>query len=726
MKALTNKKLLVLAAGAVLSLAACGQPQSSATGLSSSTSSAAPEKYVRGDDNAIYKSVLGEFEQLVETAHGIYDDSERYVAYAKAEGDLLARGLMVPTYTQGGTWAVTRVAPKTVSAAVHGLDSDRLQYLVAAKPQAAGQKANFLTKAQRDELKTRWQAAKDAGKSSQYDPKAYLIEQGYEIADEYTVTESAWPQTADLLTTYRAADTEQLVNAIEGLVEYDNVGVLRGAMAVENEDGTPYTVSQDGKTYTFKIRTDAKWVDNTGKVMGSVTADDFVAGFQHAFDAKSALSYLAAGVIKGVTEYMTGQETDFSKVGYKAIDAQTLQIELVSAESYFPSRLVYSLFMPMNREFFVSKGGVFGITEFQAKKSSADYKYGKTNDVTSILYNSAFYCSKWETTKNSGSMEFTKNPNFYNKDKVNLNKIKFIYDDGSQPMNNYNAAIAGTYAGIGLGKATGLLDKATEDGYFDANAYISDTNATTYFGSLNLNRGAWEGVGGVAKSNQTEHQKILNNKAFNNQDFRLGFLHGFDRASWRDLSVGQGVGKYSLRNMYTYPDFVKLSKEVTDGNKVFPVNTTYGELVEWYANQKGAKMKAADGQDGWYNLEEAKVKLAAAKAAIPEWGANDRVSIDVVYYTGSVSMVAQTNAFKQFIESAIGQYVTINMIGVSTTDDYYNCGYYVETGVDLPQDYFDGSGWGPDYLDPGTYLDTWSIQRDASMLKVCGLDAEAE
>lgn len=724
MKALTNKKILVLAVGAVLSLAACGG-KSSASGLSSGAPE--PEKYIRGNDNAIYKATLGEFTDLVEAAHAIYDDDARYVAYAKAEGELLAKGVMVPTYTQGGTWAISRVAPKTISAAVHGLDSDRLQYLVAAKAEKKeGDKANFLTKAERDELKAKWQAAKDAGKSENYDPKAYLIEKGYKIADTHVVTESAWPQTADVLSTYRAADTEQLCNSIEGLVEYDNVGVLRGAMAQENEDGSPFTVSADGLTYTFKIKSGIKWVDNNGRAVADVTADDFVAGFQHAFDAKSALSYLAAGIIEGVSEYMAGKTTDFATVGYKAVDANTLQIKLVAKESYFPSRLVYSLFMPMSRAFFQSKGGVFGITAFQEAKKAGTVKYGLTNDPTSLLYNSAFYCSKWETTKNSGEMVFTKNPHFYNADKVNLNTIQFIYDDGSQPTNIYNQTVSGTFAAVGLGKSTGLLDLATKDGYFEANAYISDTNATTFFGSLNLNRGAWEGVGGIAKSNQSEHQKILNHAAFNNVDFRLGFLHGFDRASWRDLAVGEGVGKYSLRNMYTYPDFCKLSKEVTDGNKVFPANTSYGALVEWYANQKGANMKAADGADGWFNITEAKAKLTAAKAAIPQWGANDKVVIDKIYYTGSVANVAQANAFKQFIEGNIGDWVSVNLIGVNSTDDFYNTGYYIETGIDLPQDFFDGSGWGPDYLDPGSYLDTFSVQRDASMLKVCGLDAEAE
>ena len=583
-------------------------------------------------------------------------------------------------------------------------------------------KGEFIKASEREEMKKLWQSAADQGKSEAYDPAAYLTAKGYSIAKSYTTTESAWPQTADVLATYRAADTEELCNSIEGLVQYDNIGKLVGAMAVEQADGLPYKLSEDKKTYTFEIRQGYYWVDNKGHMKAEVTADDFVAGLQHGLDAQGGLEYLVDGVVKNAHEYLTGAITDFAEVGVRAKSKYTLEFELEAPESYFPSRLVYSIFMPMNRKFFQAKGGAFGVDAFAEAAKSDDYKYGIPNDVTSLLYNSAYYCSKWETTASSGEMIFTKNPNFYNAAKVNLETVNFIFDDGSNPDAIYEEAKKGTFAGIGLSASTGLLDRAKKDGLFDTCAYISDTNATTYFGALNLNRGAWGLEGGVAQSNQNDAQKTLNHKAFNNKKFRLGFAKGWDRASWNDVRTGEGVGVYGLRNMYVKPDFVKLSAATSDGTKTFEANTTYGEMVEYYANQLGANIKTADGQDGWYNLAEAKTLLAEAKAEIPEWGANDKISIDKVYYSGSKAQVSQANAFKKYIEQAIGEWVTVNLIEVATVADYYNCGYYCETGHDLPQDFFDGSGWGPDYLDPGTYLDTYSGARDASMIKVSGLD----
>lgn len=710
MKALKTKGLLVFAASAIMALAGCTAP-----GASSSEKSV-EETYARENDDTVYDRVFGAYDAALEEAHGVVDNDERYVAYAKAEAKLLAAGIMVPTYTQGGTYAVTRVAPKTISAAQHGLDSDRLQYM---RIRSGAGKETLITAADRAAMKAQWSAAAIAGDSSLYDVDAFFAAKGWEFATEYITTTSKWPATADVLSTYRAADTEPLCNGLEGLVEYDNVGKLVGAMAVNQPNGLPYILSEDGKTLTFEIREGAKWVNSIGEVVADVTADDFEAGFQHGLDACPALSYLSAGIIEGVTEYL-GDKTKAAGLGIKAVDGKVV-IKLVQPESFFDSRLVYSCFMPLNRAFYVSKGGKFG-ADFNPKDES--YLYGKQGEPDSILYNSAFYCSKWETTSSSGEMVFTKNQHFYNAENVKLNTVKFIFDNGGDPEGLYNQTLTeGKFAGIGLGAANGLLDKAKKDGIFNDYAYISDTNATTFFGSLNLNRGAFAAADGSMASSQSEHQKVLNHNAFNNLYFRRGFLHGFDRVTWNDVRCGEGVGRFGLRNTYTPPNFVRLGKTVMDGEHSFPAGSSYGDLIMYYVAQEGCLMKSADdGVDGWFDVKTAKAELAAAKAEIENWGENDKIVIDKIYYAPSVSMTAQANAFKQVIEKNIGEYVTVNLIAAETEDQYYAAGYDLETGSELPQDFFDGSGWGPDYLDPGTYLDTYSASRSSEMIKVSGLD----
>lgn len=732
---LAKTNLLVLAAGTLLALASCGgetgssEPASvpgsnpaSEPGSEPASSIVVPDTYERGDDIEIYERVLGEYEELVEQAHAEFDDNARYLIEAQAEAKLLDQSIMVPHYTDGGTYALTRVAPRTISNAQHGLDRDRLQSMVVTSGAAP---SAIIKASERAEMKAMWQTAFDAGDSSLYDPATYLRNKGYTLSTTYTTATSLFPETTDVHATYRQSDTEPTTNGIEGLITYDNVGVIRGAMAKEDVNGNPYTVSDDGLTYTFIIRDDAWWVDSNGAKVAQVTAQDFVDGFHHMLDAQGGLEYLADGVIVGAAEYLRGQITDFTQVGMSA-SGQTLTIRLVQKENYFPSRLVYSIFMPLNREFFISKGGAFGVEEFAAASQAATYTYGDINDPTSILYNSAYYCSQWSKTDTSGIMKYVKNPHYYGVGKVTLNEITFLFDDGTDKQAIYNRFKDGTYFGLGLSAASGYLQWAKDDNLFDDYAYVSDLTATTYFGGFNLNRGAWWDTteGDYFTSTQSEAQKILNHAAFNNLNFRRGYQHGFDRASWNDVSVGEGVGAFSLRNLYTYPELVKLSADTTDADgHVFPRNTSYGELVEYYCHELGTPVQSlADGQDGWYNPTLSAQELAAAKEELgPYWPEGMKVQIQTVVYAANPSAVASKQAYKSFIEEALGDYIEVQIIEANLYG-YYFSGYLCDTGIDLPQDYFDGSGWGPDYVDPLTYLDTFSGLRDASMLKVIGLD----
>ena len=153
--------------------------------------------------------------------------------------------------------------------------------------------------------------------------KSYLEEKGYTLKDSYNYNlYTSDPTTWDVLSTSQAADTEPLVNTYDGLMEYDIEGEQQPALAES------YSVSDDGLTYTFKIRQGVEWVDSQGRKVADVVADDFVAGMQHALDCQGGLEYLVDGVIDGVTEYISGEITDFSKVGIKAVDDYTLEYTL--------------------------------------------------------------------------------------------------------------------------------------------------------------------------------------------------------------------------------------------------------------------------------------------------------------------------------------------------------------------------------------------------------------
>ena len=104
-------------------------------------------------------------------------------------------------------------------------------------------------------------------------------------------------------------------------------------------------------TYTYKIRKGVKWYDADGEEHGEVTAKDFVTGLKHAADKKSETLPLVQGSVKGLDDYVTGTNSDFSNVGVKALDDHTVEYTLTRPEPYWNSKTTNSILFPVNEEF---------------------------------------------------------------------------------------------------------------------------------------------------------------------------------------------------------------------------------------------------------------------------------------------------------------------------------------------------------------------------------------
>ena len=662
-----------------------------------------PDSWVRGDDEEIYELVLGEYEAMMEKAKAAATIDERFVYYAQAEAYLLNSGVMIPTTTQGGAYQISRIAYRTVPYVNWGNDDDRLFGLVIAN--------EFITTQEREELKKLWETAAAGGAA--YDPAAYLTSQGHTLRNDYVLTFQTAPVTIDWLNTSSKADTEVTVNCVDGLVQYDNLGNMQPALAESWE------ISPDGTVYTFKIRQGVNWYTSEGREYAPVTANDFVAGFHHMLDAAAGLEWLVEGVVTGVTEYLYSGGS-FDDVGYKALDDNTLQITLCDETSYFLTMLTYSCFLPICDSFYQAHGGVYGITEYQTASADTNtYTFGKQDDVASQVYCGPFLLRKLQK---SSEVLIVKNENYYKADQVNLNSVKWIFDDGSNPSAFYNDVCNGTYCSCSLTASTGILDMAKADGNFDKYGYISDTTSTSFFGGLNVNRGTYALESGAVASPKTEDQKIDTQLALLNRNFRLAMQYAFDKATYNAVSRGEDLKLTSLRNMYTHPQFVKLENEVTDEDgHTFPANTFYGDIVQYYVEKLGMPIDVHDGVNGWYFPEEAKKCLEAAKAELGD-AVNWPVTIDVVYNSIDPAITNQAQAYKQIIEGCLGaENVVVNLVEATTKEDYYACGYRAADGEAGNFDMFYGSGWGPDFGDPCTYLDTFLGNGAGYMTKVIGL-----
>ncbi len=97
-----------------------------------------------------------------------------------------------------------------------------------------------------------------------------------------------------------------------------------------------WETSDDGKTYTFYLRENARFHD--GKV---ITANDFKYSLERSCEPETASQTAATylGDIVGVHEKLSGQASDIT--GVKIIDDHILQITIDTPKSYFLSKLVY-------------------------------------------------------------------------------------------------------------------------------------------------------------------------------------------------------------------------------------------------------------------------------------------------------------------------------------------------------------------------------------------------
>ena len=662
-----------------------------------------PASYERSDEGEVYDAILGYFEELAAEAKDPANSvSERYVKFAKAEAYLLDTAVMIPTTTQGGAYTISRIAPRTVPYVQWGNDDDRVKGLIISD--------EFLTKEERTELLDLWKKAM-AGEG-EYDPKAYLEGKGHKINREYRTTFATPCATLDWLNTSMQSDTEVTVNTVDGLVEYNNLNQMKPALAES------WDISEDGKTVTFHIRKGVYWYTSEGKQYAEVKAQDFEAGMRHMLDCQEGLEWLIDGIVVGGTAYYTG-EGDWDSVGYKATDDYTLVVTLEQPTSYFLTMLTYSCFLPICKSFYEAQGGVFGVAEYKAASENTEtYTFGQTTNIASQVY-----CGPFLLTKFSADSEIilTKNENYYKKDEVNIDSIHFIFDTGDNPVATYNSVKYGVYPGMGLRAANGTLKMAQDDGLFDPYSYVSDTTSTSYFGGLNLNRGTFGLESGVATSAKTDAQKIDTDIALKNKSFRQALQFAFDKGTQNAVINGDELKNANLRNMYTHPEFVSLEEDVTVDGKTWKAGTFYGEIVQWYLKVLGSPVEVADGIDGWYHPEEAKAALEAAKEELGD-SVSWPIHIEITVYTPNANIMAQAQAYKAVIEDTLGaDNVVVDFLNTDTAADYYACGYRAANGEAGNFDMFYGSGWGPDYGDPSTYVDTFNGYGAGYMTKVIGL-----
>ena len=485
------------------------------------------------------------------------------------------------------------------------------------------------------------------------------------------------PSSLDYSVTSKSSTSDVIANVVDGLLENDKYGNLIPSLA---ED---WSVSKDGLTYTYKLRKGVKWYTSEGEEYAEVKAQDFVTGLKHAADGKSDGLSLLQDSIKGLAAYISGESNDFSTVGVKAVDDYTVEYTLNKPESFWNSKVTTATMLPVNEEFLNSKGSDYGAPT-----------------PSSILYNGPYFL---KSLTSKSVIEYEKNPNYWDKDNVKIDNIKLIFYDGSDQESLIRSFTQGAYTTARLFPTSSNFE-STKKEYGDKIVY-SPQEATSYYLTVNVNRQSYNKT---AKTD--EAQKTSTKEALLNKNFRQALNFALDRHSYTAQLNGEEGADKIIRNSLVPHDYVQVGEK------------TFGELAQAELVSYGDQWKdvaLTDGKDTLYSPEKAKAAFAKAKAELQAKGVTFPIRLDVPVEQTDVIAVQQTNSLKQSIESTLG---TENVIvDVLQMTDNEKMSITSQAKVPSQKDYdLNGTGWGPDYQDPATYLNILDAKK-GSALKHLGI-----
>ena len=242
-------------------------------------------------------------------------------------------------------------------------------------------------------------------------------------------------------------------NSFAGLYTYDAEGKCTPACA------DSYTVSEDGLTYTVKLKDGLKWSDGS-----DLTAADFEYSWKRAVDPKTAADY----------EYMfsgfAGYGTD-EGIQVTAIDDTTLEFVLSAPCAYMEDLMAFPTFYPVKQE---------------AVEAAADWETnpGAWCKEAGFVSNGAYVCTGWN---HDTSMTYEKNPYFYNADQVSIEKLEYMLSaDDTAIYAAYNAGDLDFADSVPTDEIAGLL--AANNPEF----HIVD-ELGTYYVAFNANSKLFEG-----------------------------------------------------------------------------------------------------------------------------------------------------------------------------------------------------------------------------------------
>ena len=202
---------------------------------------------------------------------------------------------------------------------------------------------------------------------------------------------SSEPKSIDPQLASENAGSNVIYDTFEGLTSNDAAGKLIPGVAEKWE------ISDDGKTYTFHLRDNAKWSNDT-----PVTAGDFVYAWRRAVNPATGSEYaFILYPVKNAEAIASGTEKNIEALGIKAIDDRTLQVELNNPTPYFLDLLTH-------------------YTSYPVPQKTVEQYGDKWTQPEHIVSNGAYHLTEW---KAQAKIAAEKSPTYWNKDQVAIDKI---------------------------------------------------------------------------------------------------------------------------------------------------------------------------------------------------------------------------------------------------------------------------------------------------------------
>ena len=368
-------------------------------------------------------------------------------------------------------------------------------------------------------------------------------------------------------------------------------------------------VSDDGLTWTFHLRDDAKWSNGD-----PVTANDFVYAWQRAVNPDTGSEYgpyMMGGVIKNAEAIANGDKP-VDELGVEAKDDTTFVVTLEKPIPYFKSLTTFGTFLPLNKKFVEEKGDKYAL------------------EADTLLSNGPFKITEWN---HGEGWTLEKNEDYWDAENVKLKKINVkVVKDTATGVNLYE---------------TGQVDRTNlsaefVDQYRSSDDYKIKEEPTLFY----------------LKINQTANDILGNVKA------RKAMQMVIDRKSMVDVILNNG----SIPAVGDVPkNFVK---DPESGDDFRDVN---GDLVT-------------------YDVDKAKELWNEAKKEV------GKDSFEIEYLGGDTETAKNMDAYiKDQLEQLDG--LTVKVTSVPFKERLKR-----DTAMNYQ---LQNSGWGPDYIDPNTFLNMW-------------------